>query len=250
MSKAICLNADLGELPGPEGRALDAALLAVVTRCNVACGGHAGDAASMRETIVRAKACGVQIGAHPSYPDRDNFGRLSLALPAQALGTALDEQVAALAQIAQAHGAVVAHLKAHGALYNDAAKDPALAGLVAAVTRRAGIAELVGPPQSALQTAAQEAGLIYIAEGFADRTYEADGALTPRRLPGAVRTDVRAIEAAALAMALNGTVTARTGECLALGIRTLCLHSDTPGAASHGADLRAALEAAGLIIAP
>ncbi len=250
MSPTICLNADLGEMPGPEGRALDAALLAIVTRCNVACGGHAGDAASMRETLRRAAKHGVSIGAHPSYPDRENFGRIRLNLPYAELYTSLASQVAELVTIADEERAHLSHLKPHGALYNDAAKDAGLAELIVSVTKAAGIKELIGPPNSELERAAQTAGLTYIAEGFADRTYEADGALTPRKMPGAVRTNTREIETAALAMAKDGVIRARTGETLQLGIRTLCLHSDTSGAAAHAAHLRAALEAAGLRIAP
>lgn len=248
MTRTICLNADLGELPGPEGRGLDAAILSVVTRCNIACGGHAGDEASMRETVQRASAHGVHLGAHPSYPDRVNFGRLSLQMSPEVLVAALDDQVAALLKIASAEGARITHLKPHGALYNDAAKNPELARLIVQATQRAGLRELIGPPKSALEDAAREAGLVYIAEGFADRTYESDGGLTPRSVPGAVITDEHLVEAAALSMALDGVVMARTGETLSLGIRTICLHSDTPDAAQHAAQVRAALEAAGVRI--
>jgi UPF0271 protein len=248
MTRTICLNADLGELPGAEGRALDAAILRVVTRCNIACGGHAGDEASMRETVQRASAHGVRLGAHPSYPDRLNFGRLSLHMAPEDLAAALDNQVAVLQKIAFAEGARITHLKPHGALYNDAAKNPELARLVVQATQHAGLRELVGPPKSALEDAAREAALVYIAEGFADRTYETDGALTPRSVPGAVIADQHLVEAAARRMALEGVVMARTGETLSLGIRTICLHSDTPGAAQHAAQVRAALETAGVRI--
>lgn len=249
MSRSICLNADLGELEGPEGRALDAAILGVVTRCNVACGGHAGDEASMRETVRRAKAAGVRIGAHPSYPDRENFGRLTFGISPDVLGAALEDQVAALLRIAREEGASVSHLKPHGALYNDAAKDSGLSELIIQVMRRTGITQLLAPPGSALEAAASEAGFVFVAEGFADRAYESDGSLTPRSLPGAVIADERAVEASALRMALHGTVLARTGETLSLGIGTICLHSDTPGAAAHAIRIRKTLEAAGIRIA-
>ncbi|MFN7180022.1 5-oxoprolinase subunit PxpA [Hyphomonas sp.] len=248
MTRSICLNADLGELPGPEGRALDAAILGIVTRCSIACGGHAGDEASMRETVQRASAYGVRIGAHPSYPDRPNFGRLSLQMAPEELAAALDDQVEALLKIASEEGASITHLKPHGALYNDSAKNPGLARMIVQATQRAGLHELVGPPKSALELAARDAALVYIAEGFADRTYESDGALTPRSVPGAVISDENLVEAVARRMALEGVVIARTGETLSLGIRTICLHSDTPGAAQHAAQVRAALQSAGVRI--
>ena len=185
MSRSICLNADLGELPGEAGRTLDAAMLRVVTRCNIACGGHAGDDDSIRRTVEVAKTHRVQIGAHPSYPDREHFGRRSLTMEPAELAASLDTQVSRLLEIAKSAGVPVVHLKAHGALYNDAAKDGALARLVASAAVKAGIPELVGPPNSAMDTAAQAAGLRFLAEGFADRSYEPDGALTPRGLPGA-----------------------------------------------------------------
>lgn len=246
MSRSVCLNADLGELPGPEGRALDAAILNVVTRCNVACGGHAGDEASMRETVRRAVACGVQIGAHPSYPDTESFGRRSLNLAAEELSESIGAQIETLLHIAAEEGARITHLKPHGALYNDAAKRADLSALIVQAARRAGIFELLGPPNSELEAAARAAGIAFVAEGFADRTYEVDGALTPRGMPGAVIENEAAIEAAALRMALDGTVAARTGEVLVLGIGTICLHSDTPGAAQHAQQIRDALERAGI----
>lgn len=246
MSRSICLNADLGELSGPEGRALDAEILKVVTRCNVACGGHAGDEASMRETVRRAVACDVQIGAHPSYPDTEHFGRRSLSLAAEELSKSIHAQIATLLRIAAEEGARITHLKPHGALYNDAAKRADLAALIVQAARRAGILELLGPPGSELETAARAEGIAFVAEGFADRTYEADGALTPRNVSGAVIENETAIKAAALRMAFDGTVEARTGEMLALGIRTICLHSDTPGAAQHALHIRKALEKAGI----
>ncbi len=246
MTKSICLNADLGELPGEEGRALDAAMLRVVTRCNIACGGHAGDAESMRRTVETAKEYRVQIGAHPSYPDIEHFGRRSLTMESADLAASLEEQVSRLLAIAKRAGMRVAHLKAHGALYNDAARDGALAALVAGVAVKAGIPELVGPPNSALEAAARRAGLRYLTEGFADRTYEPDGSLTPRSVQGAVIEEAAAVLEQALSFAANGTVKLRGGGALTLPIQTLCLHSDTPGAPDHALAIRAGLEAAGI----
>lgn len=193
MMRTICLNSDLGEVSGPEGRMLDAAILRVVTRCNVACGGHAGDEISMRETVQRGNKLGVRIGAHPSYPDRRNFGRMSLEMGPAQLSASLDRQVTALIRIAHGEGVAVTHLKPHGALYNDAARNPALAEVIVQTAKRAGLPELIGPPHSALEQSAREAGLLFIAEGFADRAYERDGALTPRSTPGAVIADDHAV---------------------------------------------------------
>lgn len=246
MKRTLCLNADLGELPGPEGRALDAEMLRVLTRCNVACGGHAGDDASMRATIRAARDNGVRIGAHPSYPDLENFGRRTLMMPPQELAASLAAQTRRLLEIAAEENAAVTHLKPHGALYNDAAKDAGLAALIAAVAAETVIRELVGPPGSELERAARAAGLTYIAEGFADRSYEPDGALTPRSLPGAVLEDSAQVLAQALDFARDGAVAVRGGGRIALAIDTLCLHSDTPGAAEHARRLRTGLEAAGI----
>jgi 5-oxoprolinase (ATP-hydrolysing) subunit A len=250
MSASICLNADLGELPGIEGRTIDAALLHVVTRCSIACGGHAGDAETMRITLREAKRRGVRVGAHPSFPDREHFGRRSLDLPADELTSTLTEQVAGLLAIAAEEGVSISHLKPHGALYNDAARDAKLARLVAGVTRGAGISELVGPPFSELERAAAAAGLAFVAEGFADRTYEPDGSLTPRSIAGAVIDDAEAVVRQAAGFAQHDRVTVRGGGELAWPVQTLCLHSDTPGAGAHAAALRRALEAAGVSIRP
>lgn len=248
MSKSLCLNADLGEMPGEAGRALDAEMLQVVTRCNIACGGHAGDEETMRRTLRRAAANGVQIGAHPSYPDLANFGRRSLKMAPEALMAAVMEQVGALLEVARQEGAKVGHLKAHGALYNDAAKDAGLAGLIAAAALAAGIGELVGQPGSEMETAADIAGLRFIGEGFADRTYEPDGSLTPRNLEGAVIEDTASVLAQALGFAQEKSVSIRGGGRLRLKIETLCLHSDTPGAAEHARAIRDGLEAAGVAV--
>lgn len=250
MTRSICLNADIGELPGDAGRALDRAILSQVSRCSIACGGHAGDAASMAQTLEMATEFGVLAGAHPSYPDRAGFGRSRNNMSAAELAVSLKDQVSELQHIAAATGAQVRHIKPHGALYNDAAKDAGLAGMVAALCVETGIPVLLGPPASEMERAARASGLTYIAEGFADRSYETDLSLTPRNLPGAVFHDPETQRAQALSIALRHEVTTRTGETIALHIQTLCLHGDTPGAAENAALLRAALEAQGIAIHP
>ncbi|MEM9054170.1 MAG: 5-oxoprolinase subunit PxpA [Pseudomonadota bacterium] len=244
MSLVMDLNADLGE-----GGQYDEALMALITSCNIACGGHTGDEASMRAALSLAKAHNVAAGAHPSFPDRENFGRVDSELTGAALEQKLSEQVEALKQIAAELDIAVTHLKPHGALYNMAARDPGLAASVADVT--ASLlpgAALVGPPESELTQAAARTNLLFIAEGFADRAYEADGQLRSRQKAGAVLTDPEQQSQQALNMALNHQVSAYTGERLSLPVQTLCLHGDTPGALEAARAIRETLEQNGVEI--
>lgn len=249
MSTRICLNADVGELPGDDGRALDRAILDVVTRCNIACGGHAGDDESMAATIHAATARGVRIGAHPSYPDREGFGRTRPSIGDQELEQSLLSQVRALKAIANGQGASVIHLKPHGSLYNDAAKDDGLSAMVVSICQQINVPQLLGPPGSVLERKASEAGLVFVAEAFADRSYEADASLTPRTLPGAVMTDEAIQLAQAISIVEVGEVIARTGERVRVQAQTICLHGDTPGAAGSAFALKRALLARGIEIA-
>ncbi|MDX1515861.1 MAG: 5-oxoprolinase subunit PxpA [Woeseiaceae bacterium] len=241
---SIDLNADLGE-----GEPYDAALMRIVSSCNVACGGHTGDADSMSATVVLALANGVAVGAHPSYPDRDGFGRRSRYAAGTALYDALTEQVTALTDIAGDLGARVGHVKPHGALYNDAAADDALADILARVTAELpGDVLLIGLPHSALAAAAGRSGIGYAAEAFVDRAYRADGGLVARGMPGAVLDDVDAIAAQAVSLAVEHRVTCADGGRIAIDADTLCLHGDTPGADEAAAAVRAALERHGVAI--
>lgn len=249
MTKAICLNADIGELPGSNGRALDRAILDVVTRCSIACGGHAGDRESMTATVKAANARHVLIGAHPSYPDREGFGRREMEIAPEALSDAILQQVRALSAIARERGATIAHLKPHGALYNTAARNDSVAGVVVEATLQARIPLLIGPPNSRLQTLADAAGLAFLTEGFADRTYEASGGLTPRTMDGAVIASDDARIRQAVQIASAGIVTTRTGETIALPVRTICVHGDTPGAVASARNIRDALQQAGITLA-
>lgn len=246
MPAAIDLNADLGEADGEEAYARDAAILAFVTSCSVACGGHAGDEEGMRRTLRAAEAAGVAAGAHPSYPDRENFGRKSLSLPPAALEESLDAQMDALFAAAAAEGVRLRHLKPHGALYNDAARDAGLAALVARLAARHGLA-LYGQPGSAVEEAAAAAGVPFAAEGFADRAYDGKGRLVPRAEPGAVITGEGAQAVQAVALARGDPIATKDGP-ITVKARTLCLHSDTPGAAASAERLRRAVEEAGLTV--
>lgn len=241
----IDLNADVGEGDYP-----DESLLAIVSSCNIACGGHAGDADSMAATVAIALRHGVAIGAHPGYPDRENFGRQSEFLAADELYEALTAQVCGFVSIAAELGASVAHLKVHGALYGDAARDLRLAQCVARVAAELpGRVALVGPPASALATAAARSGLAFIAEAFVDRRYREDGSLVPRTEPGALLDDPDAALSQALSLALDGRVVTAGGERIAVRADTLCIHGDTPGAERVAAAVRAGLEQQGVRIA-
>ena len=209
----MLLNVDAGELQDEsEELAASAHLL------NIACGGHAGDEGSMRLTLQRARAHGCRVGAHPSYPDREHFGRRPMEIPYRALEASLQAQVMALVALARDEGLRVTSLKPHGALYHAANEDPALAALVAAVTRNgiAGDAALVGPPRGELERAATQLGLAFFAEGFADRRYEADGGLRDRRHADALLSSVEEAVAQARTLMAGGEV------------RTLCVHGDSP----------------------
>mgnify|MGYP003624996719 CR=1 FL=1 len=228
--KSIDLNADLGE-----GEATDIALLDIVSSCNIACGGHTGDADSMQTTIAAANARHVAVGAHPSYPDREGFGRRSGYLDGDALRDSLLEQIGSLLAIASANDVTVRHVKPHGALYNDAAADRDLAAIVvAAIAKAVPGAAIVSLPDSEMQAAAERAGMEFLAEGFIDRAYQDNGQLVPRTEPGAVHESLDRITAQAIA--------------LAGAVDTLCIHGDTPGAVQAASATRAALEAAGVEI--
>jgi UPF0271 protein len=240
----IDLNADLGE-----GEGTDAALLDIVSSCNIACGGHTGDAESMTATITAAMRADVAIGVHPSYPDRDGFGRRSAYMDGDELYAALSQQVEEFCDIAADLGAQVAHLKPHGALYNDAARDAGLAAIVARVADEAPAAIwLLGPPNSALQQVAGDYGIGFVPEAFVDRAYGADGDLVPRAEAGAVFNDTKAMTEQALSIAQRRMVRATNGVALAIHASTLCVHGDTPGAVAAAKAVRSALERAGITI--
>jgi UPF0271 protein len=243
----IDLNADVGESFAAWTMGHDDALLPLVTSANIACGAHAGDPAVMDRTVLLCRQLGVSVGAHPGYPDLAGFGRRDLAIGADELRASLLAQIGALGAICRARGVDLRHVKAHGALYNRAARDPSLAAVIAGAVRSySADLVLVGPPGSALLEAGDFAGLPIAAEGFADRAYEADGSLRSRQLPGAVHADPTVAAAQAVAIVRDGRVRASTGEELQLQVDTLCVHGDTPNAADIAAHVRAALDEAGV----
>jgi UPF0271 protein len=244
----IDLNADLGE-SGRGPAAPDEQILPSITSVNIACGFHAGDPDTMRATVALARKHGVAVGAHPSFADREGFGRRELSLSPAEVENAVAYQIGALAGIAATEGVRLRHVKPHGALYNMAARDRALANAIArAVMAVDRSLVLVGLSGSRLLEAGREAGLRTASEVFADRGYAADGSLAPRGTVGAVIDDPASVAARAVAMVKERAVTAIDGTRVPLDVDTICLHGDTPGAAAMAMRIRRALEDAGIAV--
>ncbi len=247
----IDLNADVGESFGAYSIGHDAELMKSITSANVAAGFHAGDPSVLRATVRRAKAHGVSVGAHPSFPDLTGFGRREMAMSPREAEDLVLYQIAAVAGVAHVEGIELRHVKPHGALYNMAARDVALAGAIArAVAAFNHSLVLFGPPGSELLKAGRAAGLRVAAEVFADRAYESDGSLVSRKKLGAIIHDIDAVIERSVRMATDGTVTAIDGSIVRLHAETICVHGDTPGADELAANLRAALERAGVDVKP
>lgn len=238
------LNADVGEGCGD-----DAALMPLVTSASIACGGHAGDAASMRHTVRLAQQHDVAIGAHVAYPDREHFGRRDLDLPPDKLAAEVLFQLRALAACALAAGAQVRYVKAHGALYNRMARDAGIAQTVISAVRGfdPSLLLLTLPDSSAMKVA-QHLGTVAVAEAFADRAYTAAGTLLPRDQPGAVITDVNAVAERAVGIAYARQVASVDGQIVKVNVRSLCVHGDTPGAVALARAVRVALQQAGVVL--
>jgi UPF0271 protein len=241
------LNSDLGEGYGHWALGDDAALLEVVTSANVACGFHAGDPATIDRTVRTATEHGVAIGAQVSYPDLVGFGRREIDVAPDDLTADVLYQIGALEAFARAAASRVRYVKPHGALYNRIARDPVQAAAVVDAIRRYDPAlPLLTLPGSAAMRAAEEAGIPAVAEGFADRAYTAEGRLVSRREPGAVLHDPGQVATRAVLMATEGRVETVDGGQVAVQVRSLCVHGDTPGAVELAKAVRAALDEAGL----
>ncbi|KOX25887.1 MULTISPECIES: LamB/YcsF family protein [unclassified Streptomyces] len=244
---SIDLNADLGEGFGRWTLTDDEELLSVVTSANVACGFHAGDAATMRRVCELAAARGVRIGAQVSYRDLAGFGRRSMDVPAAELAAEVAYQIGALEVFARAAGSRVAYVKPHGALYNRVVGDgEQAAAVVEGVLLADRTLPVLGLPGSRLHEAAAAAGLPVVPEAFGDRAYRADGSLLPRGREGAVVTDPAEVVERSLALARLGTVTAHDGTPVAVRARSLCLHGDTPGAVELARRVREGLASSGV----
>lgn len=222
----IDINCDTGEGVGNE-----AELLPLVSSCNIACGGHAGNAESMEQVTALAMRHGVRIGAHPSYPDRAHFGRRSLDLPVQELRHSLQAQVAALEAVLEARGGVLHHIKAHGALYNDLAANPQLGDSYLEILQAyRGRVLLFAPCGSFFATQARNRGFGVWEEAFADRAYRADGSLASRQLEGAVLTEPEQVWQQLRKMVLHHRAGTLDGVEIPIKAQTYCLHGDTPSA--------------------
>jgi UPF0271 protein len=242
---SVDLNADVGE--GMD----DAQLLPYVTSANVACGIHAGDPVTMDQTVEIALSRGVRVGAHPGYPDRENFGRVLVEMSADEIENLIVYQVAALAGFVRSRGGRMTHVKPHGALYHSGAEFPDVARAIAEGVRRVGSdLVLVGAAGSMLIGAGQEAGLPVAEEAFADRRYRADGTLVPRGRPGAVIVDPDEAAEQAVGLARDRLVVAEDSSRLSIRADTICLHGDTPGAVEIARRIHERFRTAGIRIAP
>ncbi len=222
----IDINCDVGEGVGNEAR-----IFPYISSCNIACGGHAGDAHSMEEVVGLAISYGIKIGAHPSYPDREHFGRQTLDMPEDDFRDTLREQLDALGGVLDKMGARMHHIKAHGALYNDLAQNPALAGVyldcVASYKPRV---RLLVPYGSVMATLARKAGFGILYEAFADRAYGDQYQLVPRGRPGALIEAPEAVAEHLIRMVKTQQVKTQAGALLPIRADTFCIHGDTPSA--------------------
>jgi UPF0271 protein len=245
----IDLNCDMGELPEAIADGTQEALMRSITSVNIACGGHAGDERTMKTTMEQALRWKVAIGAHPGYADRANFGRLELKMAAEAIADSVFEQVRTLAELAAGCGARLVHVKPHGALYNQAVRDRALAEAIAAgVARWNRDVVLVGLAGSPMLDVFREAGFAVAAEAFADRRYESDGTLRSRKFEDALIRDPEEAGRQSLSIVERGTVIACDGTAVSVNAQTICIHGDTPGASGIAATVARILREAGLAI--
>jgi UPF0271 protein len=243
----IDLNGDVGENAAGGIGNPDLGLMPHLTSANIACGFHAGNAGTMRDTVALAIDHGVAVGAHPSFPDLDGFGRRELQFSPADVEDFVCYQVGVLAAIAAAQGVRLQHVKPHGALFNMAVRDAVLADAIAraVVVIDRGLM-LFGLPGSQLVDAGVRAGLRTAREGFADRAYTPDGTLVPRQQPGAVITDPSLVIPRVIRMARDRVVEAIDGSSISLAVDTICVHGDTPGAAALAAQIRGALTREGV----
>jgi UPF0271 protein len=249
MAAYIDLNADLGESPEALASGADFEMMRYISSANVACGGHAGDKNTMRQTVEAAKELNVAVGAHPSYPDRENFGRLESPMAPAELEASVRQQISSLAEVAEQLGMLLVHVKPHGALYHATNTNREIA---LAVGRAVQAVDpkliMVGQAGAAALNIWTEMGLRSVGEAFADRTYEPDGTLRKRTLPGALRERPDEAAQQALEIVLRQKVVAGNGSELPVDARTICMHSDTPGAVAIAREVNKRLKAAGIQI--
>jgi UPF0271 protein len=245
---SVDLNADVGEGVGADEG--DDALLDVVTSASVACGVHAGDAATMRRSVEAASRRGVVVGAHPSYPDREGFGRRPMDQTPSQVTEEILAQVTALDAVARRSSTRVRYVKPHGALYHRMADDEAIARAVARACIEAGDLVLLAPAGSSAVAVAESAGVRVATEAFADRAYDPEGRLVLRTIPGAVLTDPVDVARRAVGIAVEHRLRAVDGTTINVTASSICVHGDTPGADIVARAVRRALEGAGVAVAP
>ncbi|MGF2949184.1 LamB/YcsF family protein [Microbacterium alcoholitolerans] len=248
---SIDLNSDLGENTAELVVSDDAAMLEIVTSANVSCGVHAGSPAGIRDTLSAAVANGVVVGAHPSYHDRENFGRTPMEPDSVTLQVELEQQLGTLIDQARAVGGAVAYVKPHGALYNMIARDERQAAVVVAAIRAIDPSlTLLGLAGGVVLSIASRAGLTVASEAFADRAYLPDGALVPRTQDGAVLHAPGAVAERMLRFAETGLIRAVDGADVRVDAQSICVHGDSAGSVAMAAGIRRILEASGVTIAP
>jgi UPF0271 protein len=250
LTRSIDLNEDIGEHEG-DGASSDMAMLDLVSSASIACGVHAGSPAVMEMTVKAAMERGVSIGAHPSYPDREGFGRREIEMPVAQILQSVRDQIISLDQTCAMNGARLTYVKPHGALYNRAAKDSELAiqmaNIIRSINPKLAVLALSG---SALERSSREAGLQVASEAFIDRAYMSDGSLMPRTEPGAVINDVSITGGRAVEMAKYGRIRSFEGVALEVKADSLCVHGDSRNALQIVQNARRRLEAVGFTIAP
>ena len=234
MSRHIDLNCDMGEGETEASAALDRELMQFISSCSIACGGHAGSEHSMRQTAASALNAGLRIGAHPSYPDRENFGRQSMSISESALSAAITEQTAALKAIVTQLGGELSFVKPHGALYNDMARDAELTSLVVTTIKAFDpTLKIMGLAGSHCSAICENLAMSFLGEAFADRRYADDGPLSPRSQDGAVITEPETAVEQIISIVEQARVESINGKWLPLQAQSICVHSDTPGVLEH-----------------
>ncbi len=248
MKRTIDLNADLGEAETTDGMARDIAIMEIVSSCNIACGGHAGSPTTMRAMLAAAKEKAVSAGAHPSYPDRENFGRVSMTIRSEDLQASILEQLQRIKSLAAEIGVSITHLKPHGALYNDAQDSDGLAELLVEIARGEQL-PLIGMAGSVVEKKSKENDVRFITEAFIDRRYTEHSRLVPRAEQNAIIPDDAARIEQGLALAQTLPITVSGNQPRTIKAETLCLHSDSDGALATAIAMRHALENEGISIA-
>jgi UPF0271 protein len=247
----IDLNCDMGEIPEHIKDGTQESLMRSITSVNIACGGHAGDQQTMKTTIEQALRWNLTIGAHPGYPDRENFGRVELDMPLEQIEESIYGQIRTLAEVAATYATAIVHVKPHGAIYNQAVNKPELAAAIArGVARFSKEVVLVGLAGSRMLEVFRQAGFRVAAEAFADRRYEPDGTLRSRKFEDALIRDPKQAAEQAVRIAKKQGVIASDGSTVKIEAQTICIHGDTPGAPKIAEAVAAGLQEGGVSLRP